>query len=34
MTTPHPEERPFGRVSKDECTTPWFETRASARSSP
>ena len=34
-TNPHPEERPVvGRVSKDGQQPPWFETRASARSSP
>jgi hypothetical protein len=28
---PHPEERPFGRVSKDEeCGASWFETREDA----
>jgi hypothetical protein len=29
MFEPHPEERPFGRVSKDEARTvaSWFETR-------
>src|SRR5467141_1186099 len=29
--TPHPEERPLGRVSKDEkCGLSWFETREDA----
>jgi hypothetical protein len=27
---PHPEERPLGRVSKDESSSPWFETRENA----
>jgi hypothetical protein len=27
--SPHPEERPFGRVSKDEEVS-WFETREDA----
>jgi hypothetical protein len=30
VDNPHPEERPFGRVSKDEAriSASWFETRA------
>src|SRR5205085_2626455 len=31
---PHPEARPPGRVPKDDRTFSWFETRATARSSP
>src|SRR6201989_742327 len=31
---PHPEERPFGRVSKDAPHVAWFETHAFACSSP
>jgi hypothetical protein len=23
---PHPDERPLGRVSKDDCSVSWFET--------
>jgi hypothetical protein len=28
--SPHPEERPLGRVSKDGRTLSWFETREDA----
>src|SRR6266446_6121309 len=29
-TRPHPEERPLGRVSKDDISSSWFETREDA----
>jgi hypothetical protein len=31
---PHPEERPLGRVAKDDCIRPHDSRRAKTRSSP